>query len=135
MKRKNISFLILGAVASVLFPVKVYADIPTADYVEEKRVEVELRKKEYLEALEKENVARDILVNAERALDDAQEKYDYAMEQYKTGVRGFLEWIIETETDPARIEDAKNALEVLDYNREMTAQGFYPGDYAYSDIG
>ena len=134
MKRKIISFLMLGAAASIMFPVSVYADTPTAEYVEEKRVEVELRKKEYLEALEKENAARDILVNAERTLDDAQEKYDYAMEQYKTGVRGFLEWVIETETDPARIEDAKNAVKLMETYMNRQSDEFYPDD-AYSNLG
>ena len=75
-----------------------------------KKAELERAQAEYDEALEKQQTARDVVVNAERALEDAQANYDEVMAKYRTGFAGFLQWVIDTETDPAKVEDAKQQL-------------------------
>ncbi len=112
-------FLILGAIS---FTLPAFTAVPVAaetantitlEDIEQKRKDLEQAQKEYDMALAGQHAAEDLVENARRARDDAQEQYDIIMEKYKKGFAGFLQWVIDSEDDPLRIEDAKSTLALL----------------------
>ena len=105
--------------------------VKTSSFIDEKKIALNKAQEEYDEALINQQAARDVVVNAERALEDAQEIYDDAMEKYRTGFAGFLQWVINTESDSLKVEDAKLTLEALNYDNTCRING---GEYLIHDF-
>ncbi|GEM_PF-5197509 len=118
-------FLILGAIT---FSLPAFTAVPVAasesantvtiDDIEQKRKVLEQAQKEYDMALAGQHAAEDLVENARRARDDAQEQYDICIEKYKKGFAGFLQWVIDTEEDPLKVEDARSTLALLQESGE-----------------
>lgn len=121
IEKKNIiacSALALSAIFAGVPAATAFAeeDVVAAEAVSAKELEALRLKKEeaqaaYDAALNDKLLAEDVVENARRAVNDAQEEYDRILEQYSTGFAGFLRWVMETETDPVKVEDARQVLE------------------------
>ncbi len=75
------------------------------------RIKKEAAQAAYDAALADKLMAEDEVENARIALKDAQDNYEDVRERYATGFTGFLQWVIETEDDPVKAEDARRVLE------------------------
>ena len=78
--------------------------------IEELKAKKEEAQAAYDVALRDKLLAEDELENARRAVSDAEAEYEDVWERYSTGFAGFLRWVIETEEDPVKVEDAKQVL-------------------------
>ena len=107
------SAIVAGAPAVTAFAEEsaVLADIAETSKLEALRLKKEEAQAAYDAALNDKLLAEDVVENAKRAVNDAQEEYDRVMERYSTGFAGFLRWVMETETDPVKVEDARQVLE------------------------
>ncbi len=76
-------------------PVLASEAVVTQEDLDAKKAELDRAQAEYDEALERQQAARDVVVNAERARDEAQEAYDRSMEDYSKGYAGFLQFCID----------------------------------------
>ncbi len=131
MRKKDVKhislkrILVLGAITLALpaftaVPVAAEETLNTVtlDDVEQKRKILEQAQKEYDMALAGKHAAEDLVENARRARDDAKEQYEIIMKKYKKGFAGFLQWVIDTEDDPLKIEDAQSTLALLQESGE-----------------
>lgn len=78
--------------------------------IEELKAKKEAAQAAYDAALRDKLLAEDELENARRAVSDAEAEYEDVWERYSTGFAGFLRWVIETEEDSVKVEDAKQVL-------------------------
>ena len=69
-------------------PVLASETVVTQADLDAKKAELDRAQAEYDETLKTQQAARDVVVNAERARDDAKEKYEYALERYPKGLAG-----------------------------------------------
>ncbi len=107
------SAIVAGAPAVTAFAEEsaVPAETAETNELESLRLKKEEAQAAYDAALNDKLLAEDVVENAKRAVKDAQEEYDRVLEQYSTGFAGFLRWVMETETDPVKVEDARKVLE------------------------
>lgn len=107
------SAIVAGAPAVTAFAEESAVPAETAETseLEALRLKKEEAQAAYDAALNDKLLAEDVVENAKRAVNDAQEEYDKILERYSTGFGGFLRWVIETETDPVKVEDARQVLE------------------------
>ena len=120
---KHFSLKRLFVLGAISFALPAFTAVPvsaaetastvTLEDIEQKRKNMEDAQKEYDMALADRHAAEDLVENSRRARDDAQEQYDIIMEKYKKGFAGFLQWVIDTEDDPLKVEDARSTLTLL----------------------
>ena len=120
---KHFSLKRLFVLGAISFALPAFTAVPvsaaetastvTLEDIEQKRKNMEDAQKEYDMALADRHAAEDLVENARRARDDAQEQYDICIEKYKKGFSGFLQWVIDTEEDPLKVEDARSTLALL----------------------
>ena len=125
---KHFSLKQLFVLGAISFALPAFTSVPvsaaeavstvTLEDIEQKRNVLEEAQRKYDMALAGQHAAEDLVENARRARDDAKEQYDLIMEKYKKGFAGFLQWVIDTEDDPSKVEDARSTLALLQESGE-----------------